>query len=107
MLRSRENWLFSLLQKILRGKKGRWLDLMDESAESIIFGNEGQSGRNREIKYAKVDMFHYRMEDSLWKLVLRKQKQELVWWKRNYEEPLVPPVVFDNTTGSLRHASLE
>lgn len=107
MLRSRETWVFSLLEKILRGKKGRWLDLMDESAESIIFGADRRSGRDSEIKYAKVDMFHYRMEGSLWKLVLGKKTQELAWWNRNYEEPLVPPVVFDNTTGSLRRASLE
>lgn len=97
MLRSRETWLYSLLEKILRGEKGRWLNLLDKSGEIIIFGGD-------RIKYAKVDMFHYRMEASLLDLMKRETK-DLVWWKRTFEENLVPIILFDNTTDSLRLAN--
>ena len=81
----------------MRGEKGRWLNLLDKSGEIIIFGGD-------RIKYAKVDMFHYRMEASLLDLMKRETK-DLVWWKRTFEENLVPIILFDNTTDSLRLAN--
>lgn len=99
MLRSRETWLYSLLEKVLRGEKGRWLDLLDKSAESVIFGGD-------RITYAKVDMYHYRMEAPLLEL-LSRDKDDLVWWTRKFEEPLVPIILFDNSTASLRRADLD
>ena len=98
MLRSRETWLYSLLEKVLRGEKGRFLKLLDKSAETVIFGDDI-------IKYAKVDMYHYQMEGSLLELMAR-EKKDLVWWKRNFEEPLVPIIVFDNATSSIRRADI-
>ena len=98
MLRSRETWLCSLLEKVLRGEKGRWLNLLDKSAEAVIFGGD-------RIKYAKCDMYHYQMEGSLLELV-KREKKNLVWWKRKFEEPLVPIIVFDNATASLRRADI-
>ena len=67
MLRSRETWLYSLLEKVLRGEKGRWLKLLDKSAETVIFGDD-------RIKYAKVDMYHYQMEGSLLELMTREKE---------------------------------
>ena len=83
----------------MRGEKGRWLDLLDKSAESIIFGGD-------RITYAKVDMYHYRMEAPLLEL-LSRDKDDLVWWTRKFEEPLVPTILFDNATASLRRADLD
>ena len=52
-----------------------------------------------------IDMYHYHMEGSMRGLMAR-EKKDLVWWKRKFEEPLVPIIVFDNATASLRRADI-
>jgi len=104
MLRSRETWLFGLLSKILSGRRGRWLSLLDKSAESELFG-DGREHEMGPIKYAKVDMYHYRMASPLWEIIIKLiSRQEFAWWQRSYEEPLIPSVVLDKERGSLRNA---
>lgn len=101
MLRSRESWLFKLLAKILSGHLGKWLNLLDKSAEAVLFGDGGDF----KYMYAKVDMYHYRMAAPLWDIIGKiMTRQEFAWWVRTHEESLIPPVIFDKEKGTLRHA---
>jgi Lipase maturation factor len=103
MLRQREGWMFSLLAKLLSGEATPrpWLDLLDSTSSDLLrtqFYDRGSAPL-----MAKVDMYHYRMTKSLWAL-LRDfwDGKELVWWKRRFEESLIPPVMLDESGTRLQ-----
>jgi lipase maturation factor 1 len=105
MLRQREAWMFSLLAKLLssRAQPRPWLDLLDSKSSDLLrtqFYDRGSAPLK-----AKVDMYHYRMTKSLWELVRDYWSgKELVWWKRRFEETLIPPVMLDESGTRLQLA---
>ena len=50
-------------------------------------------------------MYHYEMAEPLWALVARwwgaPTGAPITWWRRTYEEELVPVVALDPKSGSL------
>ena len=61
--------------------------------------------RYRPPQLARVDMYKYEMAAPLWELAPRYLGGEAVaWWRRAYEEPLVPPVRLDAASGRLVRA---
>ena len=58
-------------------------------------------------KYAKVDMYHYKMKEPLSEILWRTWQAyragggDVRWWKRKFEEVLMPPVMLDQTGGRL------
>ena len=109
MLHGRERWMFELLRKVVlmsssddenqslpeHEDKRPWLALLDPSSADWL--------RSNTVKYAKVDMYRYRMADPLW-VIARKwlMRKDLVWWKRDFEEILIPPI--EIFRGSLVYA---
>ena len=86
MLQQRERWLYAFLEKLLAGDELA-LSLLDSTARAAFVG------KLRPPKFAKVDMYHYTMAAPLWELAPRWLRGETVtWWKREYEEKLIPPV---------------
>ena len=95
MLEGREAWMFSFFQKLL--EKGNhierpWLDILDPSSATLL----REKYMNEKVpRYIKVDMYRYRMAKPIWKLmreiIVQKSAIDVVWWKRNLEEPLIPP----------------
>ena len=102
MLQQRERWLFSLLQHILADdlqSEHPWLDLLDQSARKYL-----QKGP---VTYAKVDMYEYKMNDSLWNITKQRiMGLDVDWWKRNFEESLVPPVQLQTASKNLMYANI-
>lgn len=109
-LRSRETWLFILLQRILEVDRADghpiqrpWLDLLDHSSKKYLFSTYYQA--KKAPKYIKVDMYQYQMAEPLWTILKKKvvvtwtsrgrkttsENQQVAWWKRNFEEILIPP----------------
>ena len=101
MLQQRERWMFSLLQHILADdlqSERPWLNLLDHSAREHL-----QKGP---IKYAKVDMYHYKMSNSLWNIMSQQLKGlDVVWWERDFEETLIRPVQLQHSSNSLMYAN--
>jgi hypothetical protein len=103
MLQSRERWVFELLRKILlmndagrMGKDKPWLALLDPSSADWLMLNP--------VKYAKVDMYRYRMADPIWRIVVKfLMQEEVIWWSRDFEENLIRPLEMYN--GSLAYAN--
>ena len=111
MLNGRERWVYELLRKILlmsssssedenqslpeHDDKQPWLALLDPSSADWL--------RSNTVKYAKVDMYRYKMADPLW-VIARKwlMRKEVVWWTRDLEEILVSPI--EIFRGSLVYA---
>ena len=95
MLEGREAWMFSFFQKLL--EKGNhierpWLDILDPSSATLL----REKYMNEKVpRYIKVDMYRYRMAKPIWKLmreiIVQKSAIDVAWWKRNLEEPLIPP----------------
>jgi Lipase maturation factor len=105
MLRQREAWMFSLLAKLLSSQPQPrpWLDLLD-SKSSDLLRTQFFDSDSAPIQ-AKVDMYHYRMNKSLWELVDDYWSgKELVWWKRRFEETLIPPLMLDESGTRLQLA---
>ena len=104
MLQRRERWVFELLRKILlmndadqTGKDKPWLSLLDPSSADWLKLNP--------VKYAKIDMYHYRMANPIWRIAVKFLMQEdVVWWTRTFEENLIPPLEIYH--GSLTYANL-
>ena len=95
MLRQRETWMVELLSKLLdeRLSTRPWLDLFDATTTTFLLHNYNQKTYP---KYARVDMFHYKMAAPLWELLpLYVSGDEVAWWNRSFEEALIVPVVFD------------
>ena len=45
------------------------------------------------IKFAKVDMYRYRMADPLWTIISKWLRgEEMIWWMREFEEVLIRPL---------------
>eukprot|EP00540_Astrosyne_radiata_P001686 CAMPEP_0116854178 /NCGR_PEP_ID=MMETSP0418-20121206/18422_1 /TAXON_ID=1158023 /ORGANISM="Astrosyne radiata, Strain 13vi08-1A" /LENGTH=292 /DNA_ID=CAMNT_0004486859 /DNA_START=165 /DNA_END=1043 /DNA_ORIENTATION=- len=103
-LQRREQWLYHLLYKILAQNEHRrpWLDLLDTPSARYL---ENMYETNKGPKFARVDMYHYQMAAPLWKLlpqwIFAKQHEEVIWWKRTYEESLVPVIRLDPDTDKL------
>ena len=80
MLEGRERWLYSFLAQLLRDGDAPARRLLDASSR-------GARGR-----VARVTMYRYRMAAPL-ASILRTAPAERVWWTREVEGPLTPPVV--------------
>jgi Lipase maturation factor len=103
-LRSRESWVYGLLYKILQGGNGQptpWLALLDSSSQEFLRTTYYQQAKSP--KYAKVDMYHYKMAEPLWTILERKRQAfffranaPVAWWTRIFEEPLIPTVSLDS-----------
>jgi len=110
MLQRREQWVIVLLAKILESNGSQldrpWLELLDTSSAKHFLTTP---------KYAKVDMFRYKMAAPLWVLMKEGWYQmmnkgsdavEVVWWQRYFEEVLVEPVSFHSETKNLVYANI-
>ena len=100
MLQQREAWLYTLLEQLLRGDESPWPLLDAQSVAHLRAAGPPV--------YAKVDMYEYTMAAPLWELAARWWAQRagappLVWWRRAYEEPLIP-VVQLGADGRLQRA---
>ena len=102
MLQQRERWLFSLLQHMLADdlqSERPWRDLLDQSARDYL-----QKGP---VTYAKVDMYEYKMNDSLWNITKQRiMGLNVHWWTRNFEESLIPPVQLQSASKNLMYANI-
>jgi len=102
MLQQRERWLYSLLQRILSDNaqsERPWLSLLDQSARELL--------QNGPVTYAKVDMFRYRMKESVWRILMKKLRGlEVDWWYRDFEETLIPPVQLHVVSRNLVYANI-
>ena len=105
MLQRRERWMFELIQKILvsdahniQGDERPWLALLDPSSADLL--------QQENVKYAKVEIYRYRMQDPLWAIAFKWLKaEEVIWWNREFEESLISPVqVMHN--GNLAYANV-
>lgn len=106
-LQNRESWLYNLLAKILDDESvledRPWLDLLDKESHSFLRDRY----RLDETKpmLAKVDMYEYRMADSLWNILAASFRGEnVVWWNRRFEESLIPPVRLNRSNKRLEYA---
>lgn len=106
MLQRRETWLYRLLERLLESNQTAstdrpWHDLLDSSSAKYL-------KQNGPMRYAKVDMYLYRMAAPLsnilqqyWNHYLEKAKSleiaspQVMWWNRTYSEPLIPVVRWD------------
>jgi len=119
MLRQRETWMFELLIRLLDDDNDEdsypssiarpWLDLLDSTTSKLLMDNYQ---KRRYPKYARVDMFHYKMNASLYELLTNiypsgRRMQDITWWNRTFEETLIVPVILDKERGgTLRVANL-
>ena len=95
MLRQREGWLVPFVAKLLRADAGALSLLAAGAADGPAF-RSSPDGKARAPTYAKVDMYHYEMAAPLWEIVWEYWRGERpAWWRRTYEEPLVPVVRLD------------
>mmetsp|Transcript_30590 Transcript_30590/g.57940 ORF Transcript_30590/g.57940 Transcript_30590/m.57940 type:complete len:104 (+) Transcript_30590:205-516(+) len=103
MLQRRERWMFELIHKILGGDTNAnderpWLTLLDPTSVEFLL-------QHGPIKYAKVDMYRYRMADPLWIIASKWMRGEVVaWWARELEESLIRPVQVHS--GNLAYANI-
>jgi Lipase maturation factor len=109
-LRSRETWLYILLRRLLENDNGDkiqrpWLDLLDRRSKEYLISTYYQA--KKAPKYVKVDMYHYQMAAPLWTILRQKmvaslefydgeKVQQVAWWKRNFEEVLIPPISLES-----------
>lgn len=106
MLRQREAWLYSLVAKLLQSdlKYRPWLDLLDPSTADYLrqtYFND----HNKAPAMVKVDMYHYRMSKPLWELSSDWWRgRQVIWWHRQMEENLIPPVEWEFEQQRLRIA---
>lgn len=102
MLQQRERWLYSLLQHILSDNSQSerpWLSLLDQSGRELL--------RNGPVTYAKVDIFQYKMKESLWSILMKKSRGlDVDWWYRDFEETLIPPVQLHAESRNLMYANI-
>ena len=85
MLRQRESWLYALIAKLLEGDQGPYA-LLDASSVAKL------ASLQTPPRFAKVDMFRYTMAAPLHTLGLEWLRAEapVVWWRREFEETLIP-----------------
>jgi hypothetical protein len=98
MLQGREVWLLRLVSKLLdaNAKERPWLNLLDRTSASMLRKNYEKKFQTP--LYAKVDMYHYTMAAPLWQILPEylEGKQNIIWWEREFEEALIPPVRIDH-----------
>ena len=113
MLQRREDWLYAFLAKLLAADAAA-LSLLDPaSAAGAAFRDPAAPERRKPPRLARVDMYHYEMAEPLWRLAARWWRgggwrgggAPLTWWRRSFEEALVPVVQIDER-GTLRRAAL-
>ena len=80
MLEGRERWLYAFLAQLLRDGDAPARRLLDPASRDI-------KGR-----IARVTMYRYRMAAPLAQ-ILGTAPAARVWWRRAFEEVLIPPVV--------------
>ena len=106
MLQRRESWLFAFVGRLLTDDPTA-LGLLDASAAtSAAFIDPTDAKRRRPPRLVKVDMYHYTMAEPLWSLGARwwhEPSAPLVWWRRSYEELLIPTMQLDGA-GRLARA---
>jgi len=110
MLRNREQWLYQFLAKLLipgntNGTKRPWLDLLDSTSSHYLqttFYDKGIAPR-----YAKVDMYRYRMAASLMTILTSSHSQTMPWWNRTLTESLIPVVEWDPHKKRLKQVVFE
>ena len=108
MLQRRERWLYSLLAKLLADDQSVFALLAAGAADGPAFHDLASPHTRKAPRIAKVDMYHYEMAESLWALAARwahDPAAPLVWWRRTFEESLVPPVALTDD-GQLARAQL-
>jgi len=102
MLQRRESWMYELIRKMLlidatKSIEQPWLELLDPSSANLL--------QHIPMKYAKVDMYRYRMADTLWEIARNWFRGfEVIWWNRDFEEILIKPVQIHD--GNLAYANL-
>ena len=94
MLQRRERWMYDLIHKMLVSDENAttnntetrpWLALLDPSSVRYLQQNP--------IKFAKVDMYRYRMSGPLWSIISKWLRgEEMIWWMREFEEVLIRPL---------------
>jgi hypothetical protein len=107
-IQGRERWVYALLGKMLQpstpANQRPWLRLLDSTAITLL---QRYYNKQNAPKYAKVDMFHYRMAAPLQTIIWRWiNGQGQIWWTRIFEESLVAPVMLDDASGMLAWANL-
>ena len=110
MLQRRESWMFELMRLLVTsddsGKNNAtnsnerrpWLALLDPSSVSYL--------HQQPSKYAKVDMYQYKMAGPLWSILSEWIRgKEVAWWEREFEEVLIRPLKVQDD-GSLAYATV-
>ena len=128
-MNQRESWLYNLLGKLLekddvddKEKQNNfaayhynrpWLDLLDTTSRDMLL-------KRGPGMYAKVDIYHYKMANSLWKIMLQYYHNSIntnknhdggnnnksIWWNRYYKENLIPIVSYHQQQKQLFRASI-
>jgi lipase maturation factor 1 len=106
-LQQREKWLYILLEKILgKGSTNErpWLNLLARPSAALLRQHYGSADLPSVVK---VDMYHYQMAAPLWSLIFHMivHRREVIWWRREFKESLIPPVQLDSTMQKLILAS--
>ena len=100
MLQRRERWMYELLHKMLDNptdsNKRPWLSLLHPSSATYLQHNT--------VRYAKVDMYRYRMNEALWSIWIRGE-EGIYWWTREFEEVLIRPLRMQ-ANGVLAYANM-
>ena len=110
-LQNRETWLYNLLAKILNNDLGiherPWLQLLDSHSSAFLISS--YESNETCPKFAKVEMYEYRMAGSLWSILASKyyhRGEDVVWWKRQFEETLIPPVQLNSANKRLEYVGI-
>eukprot|EP00746_Dinoflagellata_sp_MGD_P106931 gnl/MRDRNA2_/MRDRNA2_448584_c0_seq1.p1 gnl/MRDRNA2_/MRDRNA2_448584_c0~~gnl/MRDRNA2_/MRDRNA2_448584_c0_seq1.p1 ORF type:complete len:266 (+),score=25.82 gnl/MRDRNA2_/MRDRNA2_448584_c0_seq1:58-798(+) len=94
-LQRRETWMWPFLLRVLEGDQVALTLLAPESAH--LYYPIGQNGERHLPKLVKVDMWRYRMRASLWAILKEYGTNgTAIWWTREYEESLIPPIDKDS-----------
>ncbi|CAE7386954.1 Lmf1 [Symbiodinium sp. CCMP2456] len=108
-LERRETWMWSFLAKVLEGDATVLSLLTPETAVSKAYFPDGPLNDRKLPKFAKVDMWRYRMRAPLW-VIAREYAQNgtAVWWEREKAEALIPPLERNYTVlvRMLQHAAI-
>lgn len=107
MINGREQWVYNLLSKILQDEAVQrpWLELLDTKTANLL--RKTYYEKDDAPRYAKVDMYHYKMAAPLSTILWRwAVGQGQVWWTRQFEESLVVPIIFDKSSAGLIRADL-
>ena len=106
-LHQREQWLYQLVAKLLQEEseqtKRPWLDLLDSS--TALYLRKTYYDKGLAPRYAKVDMYRYRMTASL--VTILTSPGPMPWWNRTFAESLIPIVEYDPSIQRLKQVTME